>query len=395
MRVVAPDPPPHVVPLIPFDVILPLSTNLPQRGMPYVNGVVIVLTLVMHAVLLKTPELRSAMAFQPLAPEWWTLMSYAFVHADLLHLFGNMLFLWIFGNAINEKLGNVAYAGFYLGGAVFAGLAHMLFNINPVVGASGAVYAVTGLFVALAPQAKVSVLWVFILITRFEVSGLWFVAFFVAIDLILLGSGDNVARTAHLGGALFDFTVGMSLLGLRLMPRDLFDALALVDRWNRRRQFRSVTKRGYDAFGAKPELKATAADATPDEVHDKRAEISEALERDDAPAALAAYDALLKLDPKQVLAARQQVKVAAELKAVGRYGEAAAAYRGFLATYPRDVQADQVELLLGLLLARELDDPAAARPHLERAVDRLDDPQAVAIARDALRQATAGAGAGA
>ena len=380
---------PHVVPLIPFDVILPLSTNLPQRGTPYVNGVIIVLTLVLHAVLLKTPELRSALRFEPLAPEWWTLIGYAFVHADLWHLFGNMLFLWIFGNAVNEKLGNVAYAGFYLGGAAFAGLAHMLFSVNPVVGASGAVYAVTGMFVALAPQARVSVL-LFFLITRFEVSVLWFVAFFVAIDVILLGSGDGVARSAHLGGALFGFALGMSLLGLRLMPRDLFDMLALADRWNRRRQFRSATRRGYDAFGAKPELRAGAADATPDEAHDRRAEIGEALERDEPAAALAAYDALLGLDPKQVLAARQQVKVAAELKAAGRFAEAAAAYRAFLATYPRDVQADQVELLLGLLLARDLDDPAAAETHLERAAERLSDPQAVAIARDALARAMAG-----
>ncbi len=62
-----------------------------------------------------------------------------FLHAGFMHLAGNMVILWVFGNAINDRLGHVGYAAFYLAGGVLAGLGHMMFSDAPVLGASGAI----------------------------------------------------------------------------------------------------------------------------------------------------------------------------------------------------------------------------------------------------------------
>lgn len=85
-------------------------------------------------------------------------ISAMFLHGDLVHLGGNMLFLWVFGNNVEDDLGHLRYLGFYLGGGVVATLAFVLFNVGspvPLIGASGAVAAVLGAYLILHPRAQV------------------------------------------------------------------------------------------------------------------------------------------------------------------------------------------------------------------------------------------------
>ena len=98
-----------------------------------------------------------AFFLDPRMPQLYQFVSYAFLHGGWMHLIGNMLFLYIFGNNVNDKLGNVGYFLLYLGGAIFSGLGHALFSNSPVLGASGAVAAVTGAYMVLFPKTYVHV----------------------------------------------------------------------------------------------------------------------------------------------------------------------------------------------------------------------------------------------
>jgi len=142
------------------------------------------------------------------------LLTSMFMHGSLMHLFGNMLFLWIFGNNIEDYLGRISFIFFYLAAGVGASLIHVLFNFNsniPVLGASGAVSGVMGAYLILYPHARVKTL-VFVLffvtfvdIPAYILLGIWFVfQFFYA------GSGAGIAWLAHVGG----FLIGILLIKL-------------------------------------------------------------------------------------------------------------------------------------------------------------------------------------
>jgi membrane associated rhomboid family serine protease len=143
-----------------------------------------------------------------------------FMHGGLLHLAGNMLFLWIFGNNIEDSMGRVRFVAFYLAGGVVALLAQTALepdSMVPTIGASGAVAAVLGGYAVLYPRARVFTLVIIILfITVIElpallVLGLWFVIqlLYGAAELAQpVGGAGGVAYFAHIGG----FAFGMLLI---------------------------------------------------------------------------------------------------------------------------------------------------------------------------------------
>ena len=147
------------------------------------------------------------------APFWLTALTSMFMHGSLLHLGGNMLFLWIFGNNIEDSMGRLTFLGFYLlGGFAALGL-HILSDpdsVVPTVGASGAIAAVLGAYARLYPRARVVTL-VFIIIIftvvtlpALVVLGLWFVLQLLpAFSEPVSGAGGGVAYFAHIGGFVF------------------------------------------------------------------------------------------------------------------------------------------------------------------------------------------------
>jgi membrane associated rhomboid family serine protease len=133
-----------------------------------------------------------------------------FMHGGFMHLAGNMLYLWIFGNNIEDVLGKIGYLLFYLAGGLVAALSHILANPLsdvPMVGASGAISAVLGAYIVLFPRAHVIILlWVvfvvrFIPVPAFLVLGVWFV---MQLSGVLgdSGTGGGIAWFAHIGGFL-------------------------------------------------------------------------------------------------------------------------------------------------------------------------------------------------
>ena len=149
------------------------------------------------------------------APTLLTLLTSMFMHGGFLHLGGNMLFLWIFGNNVEDAMGPVKFVAFYLLGGVAALAGQVAFDPDaavPTIGASGAVAAVLGGYLLLHPRARVlTLIFIIFFVTIIEIPaiimlGLWFLqqAFFAARDLSdPLGGGGGVAYWAHIGGFVF------------------------------------------------------------------------------------------------------------------------------------------------------------------------------------------------
>jgi membrane associated rhomboid family serine protease len=139
-----------------------------------------------------------------------------FLHGSWLHVLGNMLFLWVFGNNIEERLGPIGYAVFYLAAGVAAALAHIATQTNstvPVVGASGAIAGVMGAYLVLYPKARVLtiiplfIFLQFVYLPAFVVLLGWFVLQFFT------NPNTGVAVAAHIGGFVFGAAVALFLRG--------------------------------------------------------------------------------------------------------------------------------------------------------------------------------------
>lgn len=152
----------------------------------------------------------------PWLPDDLTLATYAFLHADWLHLLSNMLFLWVFADNIEDGLGHLRFLVFYIACAVLAALAHLAFNLEgngPLIGASGAVAGVMGAYIVLYPHARVFVLARIVVPIPLPVPAFWMLGFWIATQLfyVAIGTDDGVAWWAHLGGFVAGATLGVLL----------------------------------------------------------------------------------------------------------------------------------------------------------------------------------------
>lgn len=149
-------------------------------------------------------------------PAAFTLVTSMFLHGGWMHLIGNMLYLWVFGNNIEDVMGHAKFIVFYLLCGILAGLSHAVTDPSsqiPMVGASGAISAVLGAYLLLFPRAHVLVLMPGIGMTRIAagiVLGMWFVTQLVSGGMSIGAKGGGVAFFAHIGG----FVAGMALIGL-------------------------------------------------------------------------------------------------------------------------------------------------------------------------------------
>src|SRR5207253_8078046 len=128
-----------------------------------------------------------------------------FLHGSLLHIAGNMLFLWIFGNNIEDKMGPVWYLVFYLAGGLVAAAAHIIVQPTstvPVVGASGAIAAVMGAYLVLFPNAPIRTVFIFFIFFLRDIRAKWLLIFWF-ISQFFISPGEGVAWVAHVGGFIF------------------------------------------------------------------------------------------------------------------------------------------------------------------------------------------------
>jgi membrane associated rhomboid family serine protease len=160
------------------------------------------------------------------------LLTSMFLHGGWLHLIGNMLYLWIFGDNIEEQFGRLGYVILYLVGGVAAGLAQVAIDPGstvPTIGASGAVAAILGAYLVLYPRARVRTLVLLFYFIRLVdlpavlVLGLWFVMqLFSGVSSLANVGADGVAYFAHIGGFLLGMLAGFLARG-RVREAALWD----------------------------------------------------------------------------------------------------------------------------------------------------------------------------
>lgn len=143
----------------------------------------------------------------PNKPERLAVVFSMFMHGGWMHLLGNIWFLWLFGNNVEDHLGRFRYLVFYLLGGIAATVAHILVQTDstiPVVGASGAVAAAMGAYAVWFPNAPIRT---FIVIVLWSVKAKWWLAFWL-ISQFFIGADSQVAWMAHVGGFVFGLLVG-------------------------------------------------------------------------------------------------------------------------------------------------------------------------------------------
>jgi membrane associated rhomboid family serine protease len=241
--------------------VIPIADSVRSRGFPYVNVAIIVTCLLvfMYEVVLSQDVIRGNITEldrfifrwgnvpgctfdalggnvalsptgQALCDEQprpvLTVFTAMFMHGSWLHVLGNMLFLWIFGDNVEEAMGHGRYAVFYVLAGVLASLVQGLTDasaLTPAIGASGAIAGVMGAYIVLFPRATVAVIIGFIFIPvplpAWVLIGFWFVsqAFYgiSSLGVDAVGAGGGVAYFAHIGG----FVAGAALVRLFVLGR--------------------------------------------------------------------------------------------------------------------------------------------------------------------------------
>ena len=392
-------------------MLLPIRTSIRPRQTPYANYVLIALNVVFflltywpHTVRLRgyvyQEPLRlwaQQLMLHPANAYLWQFITYAFLHGSVMHIVGNMYFLFLFGNNVNDRLGSVGYVCLYLAGGVFAGIGHMLFEgASPVLGASGAVAAITGAYLVLFPRTLITVIYWFFLIGTIELSALYFILFKLILwDNFIEPSfaRQGVAYAAHVAGYAFGLGACLSMLVLGLLERTQTDLWFMLRQWNRRRRFRDTVADGYDPFfgrrQARPvrvRVSEASSEAAGDETTRLRTQVVQRIRQRDLPGAAEAYIELIDRDASQVLPEPYQLDVANQLMSAGRWAEAAQAYDAFLQHYPSYNYIEQIHLMLGVLYGRYLNQAEQAIDHLGKACDRLTDPGQIRLCRQELER---------
>jgi hypothetical protein len=308
-----------------------------------------------------------------------------------------MFFLYLFGNNVNDKLGNVGYLAFYLAGAVFSGIGHVILSGSSVLGASGAVAAVTGAYLVLFPQTLITVVYWFFFIGTMELPALYFIAFKLIIwDNMIeprFAPPVAIAYGAHLAGYTFGIAAMVGLVAAGIISGSTYDLWAMIKRWDRRRRYRDVVASGYDPYTGQTKakrikvrevIKSAAERQKQEEIMQLRGEISNRMMQRNLSAAAEAYVELMEQDSEQILPGKQLLDIANQLTGENKHIEAARAYEQFLYHYSTYEYVEQVELMLGIIYARYLNQPEPAIKHLEIAEKKLTEPGQLKMCREEL-----------
>lgn len=206
-------------------MFIPLSDDNPLRAIsaPYVTRAIILLNIAIFFVFqsglvadamtasvyrfgIIPVELHHGAGLRDkfgLLPEPLTLFTYSFLHGGWMHLLGNMLFLWVFGDNVEDAMGHLRFVVFYLACGVAGGLAHIVAvptSEAPVIGASGAVAGVLAAYLVLHPRVR---LWVLVLGgIPLRIPALWVIGVWIAFQIghLFVVSDDQTAWWAHVGG---------------------------------------------------------------------------------------------------------------------------------------------------------------------------------------------------
>lgn len=219
-------------------MFIPLKDLNPRRTYPVVNTILILTNVIvfLYQLTLSPRQYQAFVAANATIPShvdrfftghasfeyaFLPLVTSMFMHMGFLHIAGNMLFLWIFGDNVEDYFGHFSYLLFYFVCGIGSDIAHILFNLHspvPALGASGAISGVMGAYIVLFPRARVLTL-VFILflpIPAFVILGYWFLLQFLAgVTSVGTAATGGTAWWAHIGGFLLGMLITFFTMGNR------------------------------------------------------------------------------------------------------------------------------------------------------------------------------------
>ena len=298
--------------------------------------------------------------FRPVAPDPTSLLTSMFLHAGFMHLAGNMLFLWIYGDNVEHRLGRVRFLAAYLATGVAATLFHTVFSLGsalPVVGASGAISGVLGFYFIWFPRNRVRV-WVFLFPFIMNVISLrarLVLGVYLFVDnvmpfLITQGTGGGgVAYGAHIGG----FVAGLGWAW-----------------WAGRRDV-TTTPREYRRGSSAPAASTPSA-------------IAEAVAAGQFAESAPAYFRLPSDQTRRILSPNVSIAFGDWLARNGHPKAALALYQRHLRDYPLGPRAAEAHLGAGLVQLQALGQAAPAYQHLVEVFDHDPSPETRTVARQAL-----------
>ena len=359
-------------------VTLPLSFMRPDPADPvvqeYISAVIETMSLqpsrgAVNAIFRRMTEYDLFVfqwGFRPVAPQVPTLFTAMFLHGGFLHLAGNMLFLWIYGDNVEHRLGRVRFLGAYLGTGIAATLFHTLFadqSLLPLLGASGAISGVLGLYFLWFPRNRVR-LWVMLFpffMNVVHAPARWVLGVYVLADNLLpfLASagtqGGGVAYGAHIGGFLGGLLLawGVNRRSLQIRPTD----------------FRAAGQPGV----AGPPAGSLAA----------------LIEDGDYEAAARRYVGLSSTESRRLLSERHSLRLGTWMAAKGHPHAALVLFQQHIRDHPIGPTAADAHVGAGLLQLRAFGQPTAASQHLVEALGLDPSPETEALARQGLNQVAA------
>jgi membrane associated rhomboid family serine protease len=308
-----------------------------------------------------------AYGYRPVDPSLVTLFTAMFLHGGFMHLFGNMLFLWIYGDNVEHRLGSVAFLLWYLGTGIVATLSHAVLDSHsaiPMVGASGAISGVLGFYFIWFPHNKVR-LWFFIFPFFMNVilaPARWVLGFYILIDnllpfLVTRGTGGGgVAFGAHIGG----FFAGLA-------------AAAVMNRravTTRPPEYRAVPKSRPDPRSSKEKIAAAIASGN----FEKAAEM---------------YFAIPSERSRRLLDPNDAFELGEWLAQNGQSRAALVVFQRHLRDYPTGPGAAEAHAAAGLLQLYVFKEPTAAFQHLVDSLDLGPTPETEKQVRKALDEIAA------
>ncbi|MBC23989.1 MAG: hypothetical protein CMJ32_08760 [Phycisphaerae bacterium] len=378
-------------------MFIPLRTETVLRRSPMITPILVMANIGIYIIMFMGAQWEFFSIERFIQWGWlnpgqfrpWQLVTYQFLHdpGSIWHLLFNMLFLWVFGAAVEDRMGRIGFACFFILGGIAAGLGQMLVSNNPVIGASGSVTSVTGAFLVLFPKVRIrTVLW-FFLIGIYSIPAAWFIGLYFFIDVAnqfmgFLGRGaSNVAYMAHICGGVFGFTVAFLLLATGVIKSHQVDLFHLFKQSRRRANMRAAVRESQGGVWDVPiSSEAPARRKSPKQVASskyaqQRSRIIALVRGHDIPEAARQYKQLLQEDPTQTLPAEIQLDVANMLFAQEDHETAATAYQLLLDQRDSGRFAVDVKLALSILLIRHLDQPTRGLQLLEGLDDRIRDPK--------------------
>lgn len=213
--------------------MIPIKDDIPSSTYPFVTVFLLALNIIVflyqltlglpgaEAFILKMAavpfEITNMVDVSPRSavPPPFTLLTAMFVHGGLLHLAGNMLFLWIFGDNVEDMFGHVGFFIFYLATGVAASMVHIMLDpssTTPMVGASGAIAGVLGSYFIFFPRAQIKTLvFLFVFVSVARVPAVVFLGLWFFFQILSSANVDGVAWFAHMGGFVAGAAVALAL----------------------------------------------------------------------------------------------------------------------------------------------------------------------------------------